>query len=281
MNRSQSISKHMDFTGERMVPESADLDTFWEHLYRYRFARRFVRGRKVVDVACGEGYGAYSLLEAGAASVLGIDVAEDACAHARDRYGIDTRCASGTAMPIPDATIDVVVSFETLEHISEPSLFVKECSRILIPDGVLVISTPNRNAYSVHGQHNPFHCAEMDEQEFLGLLRGAFQDVCVYSQCLLTARMLSLRSLAARTSGWSRLRGFWRLRNLLCSSAPWVADGANWRSRVCDAMAIKESRLSTVFNPYVPRKRAHWTQEKPMYFLAVCRGPLPCAGRSR
>src|SRR6266576_1247061 len=91
---SMTSSQQMDtaslaYTGERMIPEKAESATFWEHIYRYRFATRYVRNKRVLDIACGEGYGSFGLLRAGSASVVGVDISEEACANARQKYGID------------------------------------------------------------------------------------------------------------------------------------------------------------------------------------------------
>src|ERR1700722_8417852 len=115
-----------DNGGERMVPESADTLTFWEHIYRYGFALHYVPGKRVLDIACGEGYGAASLQKAGAAQVIGVDVSESACSHARGKYGIDARVGSAEKIPLPDKSVDVVVSFETIEHVRDPGRFLDE-----------------------------------------------------------------------------------------------------------------------------------------------------------
>ena len=95
--------------GERMVPEVADQSTFWEHVYRYAFASRFVAGKRVLDIACGEGYGAAALQKAGAASVVGVDASDLACSHARSKYGLDARAGSAEQIPLPDNSVDVVI----------------------------------------------------------------------------------------------------------------------------------------------------------------------------
>ena len=163
----------LDPTGERMVPESADTFTFWEHVYRYAFASRFVRGKRILDIACGEGYGAAALQKAGAAQVIGVDIDESVCLHARNKYGLDARPGTAERIPLPDKSVDVVISFETIEHVTSPNLFLDECARVLAPGGRLVISTPNKlilNQY-LGGYKNPYHCSEMTPEE----LASAFE----------------------------------------------------------------------------------------------------------
>ena len=156
----------MEYTGERMVPELTEFDTFWEHIYRYRFASRFVMGRRVLDIACGEGYGAHALSRAGAVSVIGVDVSDEACRHARLKYGLDARCGNAMDIPLPTGSVDVVVSFETIEHVPQPERFLAECRRVLAPEGTLVVSTPNKAVHAESGHQNPYHCKEMTEEEF-------------------------------------------------------------------------------------------------------------------
>src|SRR5437868_8858698 len=104
------FTESLDFTGERMVPERAGSETFWEHIYRYRFATGFVRNKRVLDIACGEGYGTAALLQAGAASVIGVDISADVCDHARRKYGIDARPGNALNIPLPGQSVDVVIS---------------------------------------------------------------------------------------------------------------------------------------------------------------------------
>ena len=261
----------LDDTGERMVPELTEPRTFWEHLYRYRFASQFICGKRVLDVACGEGYGTHGLLRAGAMSVIGVAISEEACEHARRKYGVDARCGSATELRIPDRSVDVVVSFETIEHIQNPALFVKECERVLASDGVLVISTPNRQAYINEGSNNPFHCSELSESEFCTMLRSKFESLRLYSQAAITAGVWSLRSLASLRPLWHRVRGYWRLQRILCRSFPWYGSGASVRSAPAEVIAGRDSFLSNVLNPYRVRQRSAVSRERPTFFLAVCR----------
>src|ERR1019366_10458411 len=121
--------------------------TFWEHVYRYAFACRFVRGKRVLDIACGEGYGAAALQKAGAAHVIGVDVSESICLHARSKYGLDARPGTAEQIPLADGSVDVIVSFETIENVPDTGRFLDECVRILVPGGRLIISTPNKGIY--------------------------------------------------------------------------------------------------------------------------------------
>ena len=107
----------LTWTGERFLPEVVG-DIRYEHLHRYLMARELVRGKDVLDIACGEGYGSRILAEV-AKSVIGIDLSQAAAAHASASYTADNlHFAQGdcSCIPLPNASLDVVVSFETLEH---------------------------------------------------------------------------------------------------------------------------------------------------------------------
>ena len=201
---------------ERMMPAEAHARIFWEHVARYRFAKGFVRGQRVLDIACGEGYGAAALARAGAAALVAIDVSPDVCDHARRKYGLDARVGDAQAIPLPNRSIDRVVSFETIEHVDDPARFVGECARVLVSDGMLIVSSPNRPVYSSEGRQNPFHRHEFDEREFVELLRAEFKAVQLYTQFPRSAAWWSRRSLAAERSPWLGIRGFWRLSSWLC-----------------------------------------------------------------
>jgi len=264
----------LEHTGERMIPQASVPEIFWEHVHRYRFAKRFVRNKRVLDIACGEGYGAFGLLRAGAASVVGVDISEEACENARQEYGIDARCGSAESIPIPDASVDVVVSFETIEHLADPARFVREAKRVLAPrSGVFIVSTPNRPVYNRSGGRNPFHCAELDEREFRTLLQGQFTNVSVWSQASANARFWSPRCFSAHDSLWRGVRGFWFLRRLIHKSSPWeVADQAT-RENPDKAILADDPWRVNFLNPCFVRKRSPWSGESPTYLIAVCRNP--------
>jgi SAM-dependent methyltransferase len=256
---------------ERMVPEEAHARTFWEHIARYRFAKDFVRGKRVLDIACGEGYGAAALAKAGASSTVGIDVSPEVCDHARRKYGLDARPGDAQAIPSSDRSIDVVVSFETIEHVDDPAAFLRECARVLVPEGTLIVSTPNRPVYTGEGTQNPFHRIEFDEKEFVSLLRSKFRAVRLYTQFPQSAAWWSPRALAAERSPWLRIRGFWRLSSWFCPAIRTHVDPAI-RAKADEIILDRDSFLSSLFNPYVVRPRSEISRERPYILIAVAQG---------
>lgn len=165
----------IEFTGERFVP-GVPGEIAHEHWHRYAFARRFVTGRRTLDVACGEGYGS-ALLASAATSVVGVDVADDVVAHARERYRdrANLRFEAGSAanLPLADGSVDAVVSFETIEHLprEDQPRMIAEIARVLTDDGVLILSAPNPVEYSQkRAYRNPFHLYEPAREEIDAML---------------------------------------------------------------------------------------------------------------
>ena len=178
----------LPFTGERFTPE-CDREIWYEHWHRYVFARRLAANKRVLDAACGEGYGS-ALLADMAADVVGVDIDADSIAHARSRYAGKPRlryqCADATDLKFPDGTFDLVVSFETLEHLAAQEQLIAGFSRVLADDGVLVISSPDKRTYSeLAGFRNQFHVRELYREELLALLTPHFGEVRLYGQKLL------------------------------------------------------------------------------------------------
>ena len=168
----------LEFTGERFVPGVVG-EIAHEHGHRYAFARRFVTARRVADVACGEGYGS-ALLARAAADVVGVDIDPQSVAHAGEQYrapNLRFVVGSATALPLGAGSRDVVVSFETIEHLPREAQggMIAEFARVLAPDGLLVLSSPNRPQYSeARGYRNPFHLHELDRSELATLLASRF-----------------------------------------------------------------------------------------------------------
>lgn len=152
------------------------------HLARYRFAAAYVAGKSVVDIACGTGYGTRLLCESGQASqVTGIDIDEAAIAYAQKKHAHPAatfQIGSVTQIPLPTASVDVVVSFETIEHVDEDEAAVAEFARVLRPDGVLVCSTPNGWPLEIA----PHHKKVFDRDSFRALLQPHFERVDLFNQ---------------------------------------------------------------------------------------------------
>ena len=127
----------------------------YQHVQRYEFARPLVRGKKVLDVSCGVGYGSRILSET-AEHVTGVDLSTDAIARARRQNQgprIDFQEADATQLPLADHSMDAVVSLETIEHLPQDrvDLFLNELYRVLKPGGLLLMSTPDRDVFSLGG----------------------------------------------------------------------------------------------------------------------------------
>jgi SAM-dependent methyltransferase len=156
-----------------------------EHYHRYLFAIRFCIDKDVLDIASGEGYGSYCLGQV-ARSVIGVDASDEAVAFANRHYLSDRvsfRAGKAQSLPVHDASIDVVVSYETLEHFNEHEAFAAEVRRVLRPGGLLVISSPNRVIYSEQAEyHNEWHLRELDRREFLDYLFTSFTHVRLFAQ---------------------------------------------------------------------------------------------------
>ena len=182
---------------ERLQPGRVN-STAVEHLHRYALARDFVSKRDVLDVASGEGYGSALLAEL-AHSVVGVDVDDAAVAAASAKYrapNLRYLHGSATALPLPDAAVDVVTSFETLEHLAEHDAMLAEIRRVLRPNGLLIISTPDRDEYSARSHYrNPYHVRELDRHEFRELLGAHFCNVALLGQ-----RMVSCSALVPETA---------------------------------------------------------------------------------
>ncbi len=147
-----------------------------DHFARYHLASEKTRGKTVLDIATGTGYGANVLRSTGAALVAAADLNHDALVYARNRYGTDGLLwleADAYALPMR-ACFDVVVSFETIEHLMEPDRFLREVIRVLHPDGVFLVSTP----LNVGEPYiSPHHEIEYTLPQFRELLLKHFENV--------------------------------------------------------------------------------------------------------
>ena len=173
------IYRHTD---ERVCPAFPD-GNFYDHFRIYHFASQFVQGRTVLDVGCGTGYGTHYMLQKGARLAIGIDNSTEAIRYAKTHriQHLEYRWMDAQQMTFPDASFDVVVSVDNLEHLPDPARNIMEIRRVLRPSGILILSTPNKELSSpgLAGTTNPFHFREFYFEELERLLRGSFRHLLV------------------------------------------------------------------------------------------------------
>ena len=168
----------LPLTGERTAPGVPE-ENYWfqRHVIAYDFVARYVRGARVLDAGCGEGYGA-DRLTAVAAEVTGVDLEEPVIRRAASRYPrAHFDAANLVSLPYADGAFDAVVSLQVIEHLHSPQEFLAECARVLAPGGVLVISTPNRLTFSPDGMRNPFHTFEFAPDELRATIAQQFSSI--------------------------------------------------------------------------------------------------------
>jgi|TARA_B100000953_G_scaffold225197_1_gene186755 SAM-dependent methyltransferase len=171
-----------EFSLERVIPNDDKTKfLFQEHSLRYLFASQFVKSKTVLDAACGTGYGASMMLDAGAKKVVAIDNSAEAIEYCKKNYKknnleFKTEDCEKTNL---DNIFDVVVSFEAIEHLKNQDSFISEVKRVLKNDGIFIVSTPNKETYP---SGNPYHFNEFTELEFKTFLGKYFSNVTIFYQ---------------------------------------------------------------------------------------------------
>ena len=173
-----------DFTGERLETFIFNANSI-KHLHRYAIATKLVKDKVVLDIASGEGYGS-NLMSKYASFVYGVDIDYGTIKRAKSKYrkeNIKFLVGSTSNIPLEDKSIDFVISFETLEHHDEHECMLQEIKRVLRPNGVLIISTPDKHFYSdVRNYNNEFHVKELYKSEFKDLLKRYFLNYQILTQ---------------------------------------------------------------------------------------------------
>lgn len=154
---------------ERIAPDLCESGLVAQHVARYRWACRRIRGCAVADVTSGTGYGSELMLRAGALSVASVDASMEALYFGSERYRTESICADAHDLPLKDESLDAVVSLETIEHLVDPGGFATELERTLRPNGRLLLSTPNAEGGL---DPNPYHLKEFMLDELVALLEG-------------------------------------------------------------------------------------------------------------
>lgn len=174
----------LEWTGERLVTSIKSIGAT-EHLHRYAIACDLVRDKLVLDIASGEGYGS-NLLAKNAKQVIGVDISEEAITYASNKYkraNLIFKSGSVTNIPLENSSIDVVVSFETLEHTYEQDIMFKEIKRVMRPDGLLIISTPEKSNYEdINKEKNHYHVKELYFKDFEQLVKNHYKNYCFLFQ---------------------------------------------------------------------------------------------------
>ncbi|MBU0619689.1 MAG: class I SAM-dependent methyltransferase [Patescibacteria group bacterium] len=195
-----------DFT-ERLILDNKSKNNiiYNEHLVRYEFVKQFVKNKKVLDIACGSGYGSKILAKAGAGKVVAIDVDEEAIKFAKQNYGhknIEYQVGNAEEIGQGSNIFDIISSFETIEHLQNPNKFLSELSRVAKDNGLVIISTPNKDVFK---QKNPFHLKEFSKTEFEEILGKYFKFHKILEQgngmtsCILSGTETDIRCLSVAT----------------------------------------------------------------------------------
>lgn len=192
-------------TGERTLPDVPE-ENYWfrRHCAVYSWIAGRVAGQRVIDMACGEGYGA-ELLATRAASVVGVEANPDAYEHARLRYRRANLRFERAPIETYTAPTDAIVLSQTIEHLSDPQEVLARFAALVGPAGTVFVSTPNLLTLAAPGavkSDNPWHLREYGPEEFAELCRGVFARVELYG--VYHARKLALHEFALRL-GWQQL----------------------------------------------------------------------------
>lgn len=176
---------------KKSVGERLETHQFGEvmlsHLLRYAIAIELCKGKVVLDIASGEGYGSNMLANV-ASKVIGVDISHGAIGaanikYAENRNNLEFIEGSTDSIPTAAGLFDVVVSFETIEHHDRHQEMMAEIKRVLKPGGLLIISSPDKLFYSdIKGIKNRFHVKELYKDEFKSLLKGSFKNVELFRQ---------------------------------------------------------------------------------------------------
>jgi SAM-dependent methyltransferase len=166
----------LTLTGERTIP-GLDVENYWfrRHEVVYQQLAPRCAGLEVLEAGCGEGYGA-DLISRVARRVIALDYDETTVAHVHAHYPrVEVMHGNLAELPLADASVDVVVNFQVIEHLWDQTQFVRECARVLRPSGLLMVSTPNRITFSPGRDTpiNPFHTRELNADELSRLLVDA------------------------------------------------------------------------------------------------------------
>lgn len=185
------------FTGERLEASIYNGNTI-NHLHRYAIAMSLIKGKTVLDIASGEGYGSH-LMSFDGGYIYGVDIDEETIERAQIKYKRDNLKflkGSTSQIPLQDNSVDVIISYETIEHHDEHEQMLIEIKRVLRPEGFLLISSPDKHFYSdIRKYNNPFHVKELYKDEFVNLISNNFNNYKLFSQSYINGSSLIIEDV--------------------------------------------------------------------------------------
>lgn len=210
-----------------------------QHIARYRWVLSLVENRRVLDAACGTGFGSRMMIEGGARSVLGLDLSEETIESVKRAMRIDGltfQAGDVTSIPLENECLDAYVSFETIEHIPDDRQYLREASRVLSRGGRFICSTPNRLLTNpgktiIDKPFNPFHIREHSVPEFAGLLKDYFPSVQLLGQTPFSDRYAGLLARIGRMSQTLAFRTH-QVRKMM--GIPWEGMRRHWPAPMID-----------------------------------------------
>ena len=202
----------LQLTGERTLPDVPE-ENYWfrRHLVVYRWIASRIGGRRVVDLACGEGYGSAELART-AASVVGVDANPDAFEHARLKYTGPKLSFERNMIELWDGDVDCVVFLQTIEHVQDPDAVLARIRDLVGPRGVAYVSTPNVLTLAPEGKErsgNPWHIKEYRAEVFRAVCERHFGSVELLG--LFHARKLRAHQVAIERLGWDSIHAALRI----------------------------------------------------------------------
>lgn len=197
----------MNDTVERVVPGTLSWDMFgYEHIQRYDFFAPLCEGKIVLDAACGTGYGSHCLLEKGKAEkVTGIDISKEAIDFSSKYKSDQLQFMQLDCLKLNELNekYDIIISFETIEHVNDPELFIRKAAEALKSGGRFVCSTPNKDRLSGAGNINPFHPSELTYEEFHNAFSRYFtiEKTFHQSESVSYSRYLEIKHMLSKMNG--------------------------------------------------------------------------------
>jgi O-antigen biosynthesis protein len=189
----------MNFTGERVIEGDTPERIYRDHIVRYQFAVNFIKGLSILDVACGTGYGTKYLQDNGARETTGVDISNEAIRFAIRNYtakNLTFYVGDALELQFPDSKFESVVSFETIEHVSDVNKYLSEMARVLHKSGLFIVSSPNRLITSPDYPRyqsrpdNEYHITEFSLEELINVLRKSFTIVGSYGQHMVNKMLM-------------------------------------------------------------------------------------------